>query len=70
MTAVRDGKGEVGAGEDRALRGSCVWASCNLALSVHLLAARDGGHRCQGRARRRAESARGRVLSCRSAPTG
>lgn len=63
-------QGEVGAGEDRALRGSCIWAGYNLALSVRLLAARGRQHRYLARAHRRAVSTGGRVLSCLHAPAG
>lgn len=59
-------QGEVGAGEDRALQGSCVWAGYNLALSVRLLAARGRQHCYLGRAHRWAVSTGG----CLHAPAG
>lgn len=54
----------------RSLRGSCVWASRNLAFGVRLPAARVRQRRCQERPRGRAESAGGPILSCCSAPAG
>lgn len=69
LTAGQNGKGEVGAGEDHALQGSCFWQA---AVCPQCAPARSEGLRAEllGTPCRKAGCTGGHILSCSSAPGG